>query len=184
MLKNEVRKLAEGVNGGNIWKCAFLHSEGSHSQPLHPIDTIVVPKCSWHWELPEHVPSFMWIALRAVHVNPNVVISMGKWLNPQVDRTPTTQPFSFILLQWYFFLIRINHKTIFQIGAVGDLVWRICGKKWGAPSGAAQNLLFIPSPRRVVLPYHTDTAKLCIRPHTCLIKVLANPTCFMFSSFV
>jgi len=31
----------------------------------HPIDTILVPKCSWHWELPEHVPSFMWTALRA-----------------------------------------------------------------------------------------------------------------------
>jgi hypothetical protein len=43
----------------------FLHSEGSHSQPLHPIDTILVPRCIWNWELPEHVPSFMWVALRA-----------------------------------------------------------------------------------------------------------------------
>jgi len=50
--------IVEGTNEGNAQKCAILHSEGRHLQPLHPI------------------------------------------------------------------------KTIFQIGAVGDLVWRICGKKW------------------------------------------------------
>jgi len=59
------RSLPEGANGGNAWKCAFLHSLDSHSQPLHLIDTILVPKCSWHWDLPERVPSFMWVALRA-----------------------------------------------------------------------------------------------------------------------
>ena len=59
------RILLEGANGGNAWKCAFLHSEGSHSQPLHPIDANLVPKCSWNWELPENVLSFMWVALRA-----------------------------------------------------------------------------------------------------------------------
>jgi len=38
--------ITEGVNRGSAWKCAFLHSQGSHSQPLHSIGTILVPKCS------------------------------------------------------------------------------------------------------------------------------------------
>jgi hypothetical protein len=54
-----------------------------------------------------------------VYVNPNVVISMGKWwengLNPH--KTLTTQPFSFNFVA----MISIPLK-IFQIGAVGDLV--------------------------------------------------------------
>jgi hypothetical protein len=46
-----------------------------------------------------------------VHVNPNVVISMGKWLKSH--KTPTTQPFSFIFVAMIFFLIRIlYHKKI------------------------------------------------------------------------
>jgi len=63
--RNYTGYLTEGVNWGNAWKCAILHWEGSHSQPLHPIDTILVPWCSCHWELPEHVPSFIWVAMHA-----------------------------------------------------------------------------------------------------------------------
>jgi hypothetical protein len=49
LIRQKSAKIAEVFNWGNAWKCAFLHSKGSHSQPLHPIETILILKCSWHW---------------------------------------------------------------------------------------------------------------------------------------
>ena len=48
-------------------------------------------------------------------------------------KTPTTQPFSFIFVAMIFFSNKNSTPlTIFQNGAVGELVWTICGKKWPA----------------------------------------------------
>ena len=113
--------IPEVVNIGNAWKCAFLHSEGRHSQPLHPIDTILEPKCTWNWELPEHVPSFMWVALRAEMdwIKHTWCMYTLMWWFPWENgsnhhKTPTTQPFFSLLLQ------QINKVIIkiFQIGVI------------------------------------------------------------------
>jgi hypothetical protein len=41
----------------------------------------------------------------------------------------TTQPFSFIVVAMIFFSNKSYTIKIFQIGAVGELVWTVCGKK-------------------------------------------------------
>jgi hypothetical protein len=44
--------------------------------------------------------------------------------------------FRFIFVAMIFFSNKNSTPLkIFQIGAVGDLVWRFCGKKWGARRG-------------------------------------------------
>jgi hypothetical protein len=125
--------------GGNVWKCEFLHSKGSHSQPLHPIDTILVPNCSWHWVLPEHVPCFMWVALRAEidWIKRTWCMLTLMWWFPwgngsNPHQKTTTQPFSLIFVAMIFFSNQNSTPIkISQIGAVGELVWTICVVKNG-----------------------------------------------------
>jgi len=57
-------------------------------------------------------------------------------LNPHI--IPSTEPFSFKYISMIFFFLFSKDSIpfkIFQIGAVGDLVWRICGKRWGPRRG-------------------------------------------------
>ena len=80
------------------------------------------------------MPSFMWVALRAEidWIKHTWCISCGDF-HGKMAKTPTTQPFSFIFVAMVFF--SNNNSTplkIFQNGAVGELVWTICGKKWPA----------------------------------------------------
>jgi len=50
-----IDNLAEGVDWGNAWKCAFLHSEFSHSLPTQPTEIILALNESWYCKLHEDV---------------------------------------------------------------------------------------------------------------------------------
>ena len=80
------RNLSEGVDWGNAWKCAFLHSESSHSLPTQPTETILALYESWYCKLHEYVLIHVSHSARKLtgvkaHLdcpNPNWCLSMGK----------------------------------------------------------------------------------------------------------